>query len=90
MTGKVPGEILRPGDSRDNIVCEQDSVRQVPRGNTRNFRTCSRWYVACFSNGMKMQNSTPQELTMHFSPLSPQRGNESPVITPLVTYWAQA
>jgi len=52
--------------------------------NTAIFREEQRWYVACFSNRMKMQRSTPKEAALYFSPVTPQRVNESPSLIPLV------
>jgi hypothetical protein len=86
VTGETPGDNFCCETAETSSVCQQDSLNSF----SADFADNSGWYVVCFSNGMKMNRSTPKELTEHFSPVTPQRVNESPIMIPLAKYWAQA
>ncbi|GEM_PF-2251852 len=87
VTEIFPGKFFCRGDSKDKFLSANGTSK--PRSN-RIFRECWCWYMDCFLSGMKMRDATRPELVAHFFPLPPQRVNESPIITPLVTYWAEA
>jgi hypothetical protein len=81
MTGESLGGRGCCADTGDTQLSVNGTTATQLRANSCD-KCC--WYVACFSTGMKVQCSTPKEMTLHFSPVTPQRVNESPVITPLV------